>query len=265
MDSEPSQRGAQSTPNVARVYDAALGGKDNLAVDRAFVAELRKIIPDVEDGPRSNRQSLIRAVRYLAAEAGIRQFLDLGSGLPTAQNTHEVAQQVDPGARVVYVDIDPTVLAHGRALLVKNENTTVVTADIRDPAAVLESEGVRRLIDFSRPVAVLMVAVLHHLADADDPAGLVRTYLDAVPSGSYLYITHFSRDFPNAAEFEEKFQGMLGSGRFRTAEEIAGFFDGLEMLEPGIVPVPLWRPDGPVHAELTANERVHVGGMARKP
>lgn len=269
MDPEVAPSGVRvsvpKVPNIARAYDAALGGKDNYAADRAFVAELEGITPDISVAARTNRQALIRGVRFLAGEAGIRQFLDLGSGLPSAQNTHQVAQRLAPRARVVYVDKDPTVLAHGRALLVENENTTVVTADLRHPAAVLEDPAVQRLIDFSQPVAVLLVAILHHLEDADDPAGLVRAYLEAVPAGSYLFITHFCRSVPSAADLERFFQSMLGSGRFRTLEEIGGYFTGLEMVEPGLVPVTQWWPDEPVHRELSVGERMHVAGIARKP
>lgn len=254
-----------SVPNIARAYDAALGGKDNYAVDRAFIERLEEVVPDITVAARTNRQALIRGVRFLAAEAGIRQFLDLGSGLPSAQNTHQVAQEADPEARVVYVDQDPTVLVYGRALLVENELTTVVTADLRNPAAVLDDPAVKGLIDFSQPVAVLLVAILHHLEDAEDPAGLVRAYLDAVPAGSYLFITHFCRSFPAAADLEEFFQTMLGSGRFRTHEEIGRFFTGLEMVEPGLVPVTQWRPEGPLRREPTVGERMHIAGIARKP
>lgn len=254
-----------SAPNIARAYDAALGGKDNFAVDRAFVEELEGIVPGIGVAARTNRQALIRGVRFLAAEAGIRQFLDLGSGLPSSQNTHQVAQEVAPGARVVYVDRDPTVLAYGRALLIENDHTTMVKADIRRPADVLGDPAVRRLIDFSQPVAVLLVAILHHVEDADDPVGLVRAYLDAVPAGSYLFITHFCRCVPGAADLERTFQTTLGSGRFRTLEEIGGYFTGLEMVEPGLVPVTQWRAEAPWHRELTVGERMHVCGIARKP
>lgn len=256
---------AVRVPNIARAYDAALGGKDNFAVDRDFVDELEGIVPGISVAARTNRQALIRGVRFLAAEAGIRQFLDLGSGLPSSRNTHQVAQEVAPDARVVYVDRDPTVLAYGRALLVENEHTTVVTADIRHPAAVLGDPAVRRLIDFSQPVALLFVAILHHVEDADDPAGLVRTYLGVFPAGSYLFISHFCRCVPGAADLEQSFQAKLGSGRFRTLEEIGGYFTGLEMVEPGLVPVTQWRAEVPSHRELTVGERMHVCGIARKP
>ena len=266
MDPEVAPRGVRvSVPNIARAYDAALGGKDNYAVDREFVAELEGIAPDISVAARTNRQALIRGVRFLAAEAGIQQFLDLGSGLPSAQNTHEVAQQAAPAARVVYVDKDPTVLAHGRALLVQDDHTKVVTADLREPTTVLKDPAVQRLIDFTQPVAVLLVAILHHLEDHDDPAGLVHAYLDAVPSGSYLFITHFCRSVPAAADLEQFFQTMLGSGRFRTLEEIGGYFTGLEMVEPGLVPVMQWRPEAPVRRKPTVGERLHVAGIARKP
>ncbi|SNS14727.1 S-adenosyl methyltransferase [Actinomadura meyerae] len=252
-------------PSIARTYDVVLRGKDNFEVDRAFVAEIVKIIPEIYDVAAYNREMLGRGVRYLASEAGLRQFLDLGSGLPTVQNTHQVAQAVAPGARVVYVDNDPIVLAHGRALLAENADTTVITADVRDPAAVLAHEDVRRLIDFGRPVGVMLVGILHHLHDDEDPEGVVRTLMDAVPSGSHLFVTSFCASSQEAVDAEVQYQGLLGTGRFRTPEEITRYFDGLALLEPGLVPLPLWRPDGDVPEELTVGQRLMYGGIARKP
>ena len=180
-----------SKPSIARAYDVVLGGKDNYAVDRQVVGEMLKIVPDLPQVATYNRQILIRGVRYLVREAGIRQFLDLGSGLPTVQNTHQVAQAIAPDARVVYVDNDPIVLAHGRALLEENENTAVVTADLRDPGAVLDHPDVNRLIDFSQPVGLMLVGITHHLHDDEDPEGIAKAYIDAIPSGSYLFLTAF--------------------------------------------------------------------------
>jgi SAM-dependent methyltransferase len=252
-------------PSIARVYDAALGGKDNFAVDRAVAEELIKAVPGARDGALANRAILSRGVRFLV-EQGIDQFIDLGSGLPSAENTHEVAQRQDPGASVVYVDIDPIVLAHGRALLAENSRTRVVTADARDPKAVLALPEVRELVDFDRPVGLLMVAIVHHLEDDEDPAGIVRTYLDALPSGSYLFLTHFwANGTPEAAVIEEVLHGAHNTGRFRSREEIAGFFDGLDLVEPGLVNLPLWRPEEKVPDPLPVSGTLLLGGIARKP
>ncbi|MEO3786770.1 SAM-dependent methyltransferase [Actinocorallia sp. B10E7] len=264
---EWASRGIDITkPSIARAYDVVLRGKDNFEVDRAFVSEITKVIPEIYDVAAYNRQVLGRGVRFLA-EQGIRQFLDLGSGLPTVQNTHQVAQSVAPDSKVVYVDNDPMVLVHGRALLAQNERTSVVTADLRDPAAVLGDPGVTRLIDFTRPVAIMMVGILHHLHDDEDPKGIVEAYLDVAPSGSHLFVTHFCASSQEARDAEKQYLAMLGTGRFRTVEEITAYFDGLELLEPGVVPLPLWRPDGPVPVEsdMSIGQRLMYGGIARKP
>ncbi|MFD0686760.1 SAM-dependent methyltransferase [Actinomadura fibrosa] len=252
-------------PSIARAYDVVLNGKDNFEVDRGFVHEIVKIIPEIYDVAAYNREILGRGVRFLAGEAGLRQFLDLGSGLPTVQNTHQVAQAVAPDARVVYVDNDPIVLAHGRALLAENANTTVVTADIREPEEILAHAEVRRLIDFDRPVGVMLVGILHHLHDDEGPQRIVETLMDAVPSGSHLFVTSFCASSQEAVDAERKYLSLLGTGRFRTPEEITAYFDGLELLEPGVVPLPLWRPEGDVPAELTVGHRLMYGGIARKP
>jgi len=248
-----------SVPSIARVYDATLGGKDNFAVDRAVADELVAVFPGVRDGALANRAVLARGVRFMV-EQGIDQFLDLGSGLPSAENTHQVAQRHNPQASVVYVDIDPIVLAHGRAILAENPRTRVVTADARDAKAVLALPEVRELIDLDRPVGLLMVAIVHHLEDDEDPAGLVRTYLDALPSGSYLFMTHFwANGSPEAKVMERMLQGAHNTGRFRSRDEITAFFDGLEPVEPGVVNLPLWRPEEEVSARMTMSSCRCVG------
>ncbi|WP_436772751.1 SAM-dependent methyltransferase [Yinghuangia sp. YIM S09857] len=252
-----------SKPSIARVYDAVLGGKDNFAVDRVIAQQSQDIVPEIGDVARFNRDLLGRAVRFMA-ESGIRQFLDLGSGLPTVQNTHQVAQAVAPDARVVYVDIDPIVLAHGRALLAENHNTTVVTADLRDPKAVLDLPQVREFIDLDQPVGLMLVGVIHHLGDDEDPDGIVRAYLEALPAGSYFLLTHFCASSPDALALEGALLTSLGTGRFRTLEEITAYFDGLELLDPGVVYLPQWRPDEPVGEELTVGQRLMAGGLALK-
>lgn len=254
-----------TVPSIARAYDVVLNGKDNFAVDRAFVDELVKIVPEIYDVATYNREMLGRGVRYLVGQ-GVRQFLDLGSGLPTVENTHQVAQAAAPESKVAYVDNDPIVLAHGKAILAANENTSVVTADLRDPKAVLANPEITGLIDFTEPVAIMLVGILHHLHDDEDPQGIVDAYMAAVPSGSYLFITSFCASSDEAREAEKQFLAMLGTGRFRTEEEIEAWFEGTELVEPGVVPNPLWRPDRPVSmSSLTVGQKLMYGGVARKP
>jgi hypothetical protein len=255
-----------TVPSVARVYDALLGGKDNFAVDREIAAKLMELTPGGVDVGLYNRAVLGRAVRYMAAQ-GIDQFIDLGAGLPTVQNTHEVAQSVNPNAKVVYVDNDPMVLVHGRALLSENQNTTVITADLADPDAVLNNGDLHALIDFDRPVGLLMVAVLHHLDDSLRPGELVARYRDAIPSGSYVFITHFIDGGEATAEIERVMLGDLGSGRFRSFDEVRGFFAGMELLEPGVVYNPLWRPDPTdvVPDPMSFAGKIIGAGIGRKP
>jgi SAM-dependent methyltransferase len=270
-------------PSIARVYDNALNGKDNYAVDRAAGERIRQVFPQSRELGVMNRAALRRGVRFLAEEAGIRQFLDLGTGLPTQDNIHQVAQRVDPQARVAYIDKDPIVLAHGRAILAQNDRIDVVTVDLLDVEAVLNHPNVRRLIDFSEPVAVLLVGMLHHLPDNDDPAGIAAAYIDAVPPGSYLFLTHFCRSGPEADPLQQAFLDHLGSGWFRPLEEIQRYFGGLEMVDPGLVPLSQWRPDAAFDLELFPTyrpqlrdarvadgelpliERLIVGGIGRKP
>ncbi|MFG1792538.1 SAM-dependent methyltransferase [Nocardia sp. NPDC049149] len=251
-------------PSIARVYDALLGGKDNFPADHAVVEHLAETVPEVAEVAKVNRAMLGRGVRYLAGVAGIKQFLDLGAGLPTMENTHQVAGALQPEARVVYVDIDPIALAHGRTLVAGEERTTVVAADMRVPAAVLADPDVQRTLDFAEPVAVLLVGILHHLHDDEDPAGIVDQYLAAVPAGSYVFITHFCDSGPEARELEKSFLQLLGTGRFRTEDEILGLFRGLDLVEPGLVYLPEWHPDGEVPSSLSIGQRLMVGGIARK-
>ncbi|NIJ13778.1 hypothetical protein FHU38_004122 [Saccharomonospora amisosensis] len=254
-------------PTAARVYDVMLDGKDNYAIDRQVAEASLAVMPELKEIALHNRAILHRVVRYLATEEGITQFLDLGSGLPTVRNTHEVAQEANPEARVVYVDIDPIVLATGRAILQDNENTTVVTADIRKPREVLDHPQVRAMIDFEKPVCVMLCGILHHILDEEDPQGIVTALREAVPSGSFFFITNFTRlgDSPESEELERVLLSQLGTGRVRTAEELARFFDGLELLSPGLVPLPLWRPDEIVTDATTVGVRFMTGGVARKP
>lgn len=253
-----------SVPSIARVYDAILGGKDNYPVDQEIADEVGRAFPDGGEGARTNRRLLVRAVRHIA-EQGIDQFLDIGSGLPTAQNTHEVAQEVNPDAKVVYVDNDPIVLAHGRALLATDDHTVVVTADVRDPQHLLARPEVTGMLDLDRPVGLILNAVIHHLLDSEDPAGLVETYKERLAPGSFLLLTHFCSSTPEARGLEAVLQQALGRGQLRTMAQIAGFFEGMEMVEPGVVYLPYWRPDGPVEAPLEISGLLVAGGVGRKP
>lgn len=255
-----------NVPSIARVYDYVLGGKDHYEPDRRAAQSFIDVIPDSPLIARDNRLFLRRAVRYLVAEAGIRQIIDIGSGLPTAGNVHEIAHDVDPAVQVVYVDNDPIVLAHGRALLATNPNTTVIVADLHRPDSIFDDPTTREFIDLAEPFAVLTGGILHHLADDEDPEGIARALVDRLPSGGYFLTTNFlSGDDPRAPDIERAFlEGGLGTGRFRTREEQLRYFDGLELVDPGFVHANEWRPDddtptdSPVHA-------LYAGGVARKP
>jgi len=229
-------------PSVARVYDAILGGKDNFAVDRAVAAEAMATVGDRGNGARLNRAALGRAVRYMALQ-GVDQFLDLGSGLPTVQNTHQIAQTINPVARVVYVDNDPSVSLHGKALLADDASTIVVLADIRTPDALLAAPEVRALLDFGKPVGLILNAVIHHLLDSEDPHGIVARYKQELAPDSYMQMTHFCDESPEVRASMEVLRRSLGSGQVRSREEIARFFDGLEMVQPGLVYLNEWQPD----------------------
>ena len=237
-----------SAPHPARRYNYFLGGKDNFAADRESGEELARAFPGVRESALANRAALQRIVRYLAAEAGVRQFLDIGTGLPTANNTHEVAQAVAPASRIVYVDNDPLVLTHARALLTSSDegSTAYIEADIRDPDAILNSAAIRDALDFSQPVAIMLIAVLHFIQDDDAVDAIVRRLADTLPTGSYLAVTHTTWDFL-APEVLAQVRAMTDAGRVdawaRPREKIQGFFAGFDIVEPGVVPTTRWRPD----------------------
>ncbi|GAA3762445.1 O-methyltransferase involved in polyketide biosynthesis [Spinactinospora alkalitolerans] len=215
-----------------------------------------------------NRNYLGRTVRFLAEEHGIRQFIDIGSGLPTRENVHEVAQRHQPDARVVYVDNDPIVLAHGRAILADNPHTTVITADVRQPAAILGAEETRQLIDFDEPVALMMISLLHCIPDEDDPFGIVATLLDALPSGSWLAASHVVSHVPAEAErFTNELKATGAEwGRARSPEEAAAMFTGLEIADPGLVEISTWREGEPADRLADPEKMIwEFGGVARKP
>jgi len=255
------------TAHSARVYDYWLGGKDNFAADRALGDAIIAAVPTTRFAARANRSFLGRAVRYLAAEAGVTQFLDIGTGIPTAGNTHEVAQAAVPRARVVYVDHDPIVLAHARALMTSSPAgaTAFIKADLRDPGKILADPELRSTLDLGRPVALMLIAVLHFLTKQDNPRGLVAELLDALPSGSYLTIAHLTADF-NPEEAVTALAASRQSGVTyvpRTAAEVAALFDGLDLVDPGVVPLLTWRPDdGAPQDPLAA--RMYAA-MGRKP
>jgi hypothetical protein len=240
-----------SVAHMARVYDFWLGGKDNFAADRAAAAQAIEANPAILRDVKANRAFLARSVRYLAAECGIRQFLDVGTGIPTANNTHEVAQSVAPACRIVYVDNDPIVLAHARALLTTEAEgaTAYIDADLRDTVKILGSAAAT--LDFSQPVAVTLLAIMHLIPDEDDPHGIVAALMAAVPPGSYLVLSHPASDIRPAAvaEMARRLNARLGGstrGTMRDRSEVSRFFDGLELVEPGVVQLPQWRPTGPV-------------------
>jgi S-adenosyl methyltransferase len=223
--------------------------KDNFAADRALGDAIIEAVPSTVFGARANRAFLGRAVRYLATEAGIRQFLDIGTGIPTADNTHEVAQAIAPDSRVLYVDNDPIVLAHARALMTSNPvgSTAFIHADLRDPDKILNEPKLRATLDLGRPVALMLIAVLHFLTEGDNLQGIVRTLLDALPSGSYLTITHLTADFVSpeeaaVAEAAGKDAGVTYAPRSQA--EVTKFFSGLDLVDPGVMPLLAWRPDG---------------------
>jgi hypothetical protein len=256
--------------SIARVYDCALGGKDNYEVDRAVVERLRAVAPETESMARDHRRFLIRVTRFVAAQTGVSQFLDLGSGLPTAENTHQAAQRINPDARVVYVDNDPTVVAHGRALLEENELTRFAAADITRPDQVLTDPTVLQHLDFDEPIALFQLGTLHHYVGEPGPAEIMKAYVEALPSGSYVALSHFfdpeDEDSGLARRMEEVFvHSPLGSGVFRTRDEIAAMFPGLELVEPGLSLLADWWPDGPRLQPLLTEQRCILGAVGRKP
>ena len=253
-------------PHIARVYDFWLGGKDNYAADREAAEKVIATAPHVLASVRAQRAFLGRAVRYLVDEAGIRQFLDIGTGLPSANNTHEVAQKVAPECRVVYVDNDPIVLTHARALLTSSPEgaTAYLDADLRDAGAILEEATAT--LDFSQPVAIMLLGVLHCIPDADDPQAITTQLLAAVPSGSYLTVAHPASDIASeqmARSSRDYNERAAAPVTMRTHAEVSRFFDGLNLIEPGLVQVHRWRPD-PTDSDLQ-RDLANYGAVGRKP
>jgi hypothetical protein len=236
-----------SKPHPARMYNAFLGGKDNYVADRAAVREILCTFPEVRVMATANRAFMQRAVRFLAEEAGIRQFVDIGTGIPSAGNVHEVAGQAAPTTRVVYVDNDPIVHAHANALLTGSGSTAIVLADLRDPEGILADPKLRTLIDFAQPVALLLVAILHFITEAEHPAQIVATLRDALPPGSYLVLSHGTADFHppgTAGQAAAAYEHATAPLVLRSLPQVSAFFDGFNLVEPGLVQAPLWRPAG---------------------
>ncbi|MBB2947754.1 hypothetical protein FB565_007525 [Actinoplanes lutulentus] len=256
-------------PHPARRYNYWLGGKDNFAADRASGDELQRLFPKVRLGALANRALLQRATRFLTAEAGIRQFLDIGTGLPTADNTHEVAQRHAPDSRVVYVDNDPLVMVHARALLNSSPEgrTAYIEADLNDPESILANPTLSETLDLKQPVGLMLIAVLHFIHGHGSAQPIVRTLLDALPAGSYLVATHATSDF-GTPEQQALYQQLIAQGKSdvwtRPHDEFAALFDGLELVEPGVVPASEWRPEP--GAEIPERSDINVWtAVGRKP
>ncbi|MFI7603080.1 SAM-dependent methyltransferase [Actinoplanes sp. NPDC049681] len=249
----------------ARRYDYWLGGKDNFAADRESGDAIATQFPAIRTAVVENRRFLRRAVSFLAGQAGIRQFLDIGTGLPTANNTHEVAQALAPASRIVYVDNDPLVLVHARALLTSSAAgaTAYVDADLREPEKILEAPELRRTLDLSQPVALMLLAILHFVPEGDDPYAIVRRLVGALPPGSYLVVSHATSDYLPPELIADISSGRHGQGRLRTRDEIARFFDGLELIPPGLAPVAEWRAEDEPAPRPAPAETAMYAGVAR--
>ncbi|RJQ76428.1 hypothetical protein D5S17_18445 [Pseudonocardiaceae bacterium YIM PH 21723] len=258
-----------TVPSVARIYDYALGGAHNFAADRALAKQLFAMDPGFQDVARVTRAAMGRMVRFMI-DSGIRQFLDIGSGIPTAQNVHEIAQGIDPGCRIVYVDIDPIAVAHSELMLLHNDRADVLHTDLRRPDSILSSPQVTRQLNMQEPIGLMFMMVLHWISDGDGIDGLMQRYRDAVPSGSYLGISHVGIGM--GAERKEKFDTTLhrsGNRQHlngRTATEVAKLFGDFDLVEPGLVPAGQWRSEfPPVTTQLTGVHKDLHAGLARKP
>jgi trans-aconitate methyltransferase len=260
-----------SRPSDARIYDLFLGGKNNFEVDRQLYQEILKIAPETPALARENRRWLADVVDRMVREGGIDKFLDLGAGLPTAENTHELVFRADPRAVVVYVDKDPTVIAHGQALLADDTHSHFAGGDLADPAAVLANPVVRNALALDRPIGLVLALALYQLPDTDEVRDVVAAYVATLPSGSYLAITHPSnpRDGSRLAEFatavEDKFRDAFPAMTFRTPGELAALFEGVELLEPGLVGLSDWWPEGERRVSSAGVGRLVLAGLARKP
>lgn len=255
-------------PSTARLYDYYLGGKDNFPVDRELAERVLAVVPGVREAARANRAFLQRAVRYLVAEAGIRQIVDIGTGLPTRGNVHEVAQQVEPGCRVVYVDHDPVVMAHALDLLHGTTNTAFIKHDLREPGEILADRELRAVIDFARPVAILMVAILHFISDEEHPRSIIEQLLEPFPAGSFLAISHATIDGrPELGSHTDLYDQATSRFYPRSRDQLRRLLRGLDAVEPGLVWIPQWRP-GPgtdTDTDLEPERSLGYAAVARKP
>ena len=253
-------------PSSARVYDYFLGGAHNFAVDRELADMIARMTPHVGDTMRANRAFVRRVVRYLV-DRGVTQFLDVGSGIPTVGNVHEVAQRADPASRVVYVDIDPVAVSHSRAILADNPNAVVIQADARDAEAILDDPQTRALLDFDAPVALLALGVLHFVPDEDDPAGIVARLRRPLVSGSYVALVNVTHeDQPPEVIEAQKLAGRTGTPIYlRSRAELTAQFDGLPLVDPGLVHLPLWHPDSPLDPADDPARYGALTGVARVP
>jgi hypothetical protein len=249
------------------MYDYYLGGKDNYLVDREAAAAVLRVLPEARDIARENRAFLQRAVRYLVGEAGIRQIIDIGTGIPTVGNVHEVAQQIDPGVRVAYIDNDPIVHVHASALLTGQGRTSIVLADLRDPRRILDHPKLRDLIDLDEPVALLLVAIMHFITEQEGPDQIITTFREALASGSYLALSHGTADFHDRATSEAGaavYAKATAPLVLRRHAQVTALFDGWDLIEPGVVQVPMWRPDGNLRQSHDLQKIGIYGGVARR-
>ncbi|WP_157892086.1 MULTISPECIES: SAM-dependent methyltransferase [Frankia] len=254
-------------PHSARMYDYYLGGKDHFPADREAAEQALIASPNVATAARTSRAFMTRVVRFLAGEVGIRQFLDIGTGIPTSPNLHETVQSIAPDSRVVYADNDPIVLTHARALLASSPQgaTAYLDADLRDPERILGAPELRDTLDLRRPVALSLMSIFHFIPDSYDPHGLLRQLLEALPSGSYLVLSHGTGDIdPAVAAAAEAYRRRGIPTRLRSLAEVESLFAGLELVEPGVQLVHRWRPDGAIPADLTDAQVSAYGGVARK-
>lgn len=257
-------------PSTARMYDYYLGGKDNYPADREAAEKVIAMMPSgtIRTAAQQNRGFLGRVVRHLVSERNVRQFLDVGTGLPTMNNVHDVAQRIDPACRVVYVDHDPVVLAHARDMLNAVDGTTILQHDLRDPREIVNDPELRSLLDLNQPIAVLLVAILHFINDDEDPRRLIRELMEPLPSGSYLVISHATGD-----SYKDQFDNAIRGGYAkatsrmcnRSRDEVAALFAGLELIEPGLVWLPQWRPDPDTGLKDNPGDSLCWCGVARKP
>ncbi|MFJ5988108.1 SAM-dependent methyltransferase [Lentzea sp. NPDC092896] len=254
-------------PSVARVYDYWLGGAHNFAADRAVAQKTLETMPEIRDVVLNHRAFLRRAVRYLLGQ-GVRQFLDLGSGIPTVGNVHEIAQAADPGARIVYVDIDPVAVAHSRSILTSNGHVSVLQADVRDWASVLASDEVDKQLDFDEPVAVLMIALLHFVSDDEDPWGMIGGYRDHLAPGSFLALSHAGYEADEETDASRAARKIYNrdvtSTTFRDRSEFGRLFDGFALVEPGVVRVPAWHPESPADIGESGGRFPGFAALGRK-